>query len=275
MSPPPPASRSGASSASAVPALYFAPGAPQVECRERSPDVPPLSPSLEASLHAARAIVVLSAGWAVMGAARVTVGSRPETLGENGGPLEEAPYPARGHPALAREVAERLSEAGIFTELDRHRGWEPGVWGPLRTLYPAATVPIVQISLSFGARAADMAQMGAALAPLRSEGILLVGSGGSPRSLRPSEVPPWPESFESWVTERLGLRDFRGPPHRAELPSTALASPRAAHLLPLFFVLGSALPADRITRLYEGCLVAPLSLRSLALCASPQGVVHT
>lgn len=244
-----------------VPALFVTSGTDL-----RLPD------ALRARIAGARAVVALSSHWAVMGAVRVTVGSVPPLLDDAGEEVPPATYPAKGHPALAREVAERLSEAGIFSELDRHRGRDSDVWRTVQRLSPDDARPIVQVSLSLGARPADVVEMGAALAPLRDEGVLLLGASGSARRSGASTTAPWVGTFEDWVAERVRLRDFRAPHAFLDAPYARLGHPSAEQFLPLFFVLGSALAGDGFDPLFEGPVPESPFPRSFALCASP-GVV--
>jgi 4,5-DOPA dioxygenase extradiol len=131
---------------------------------------------------------------------------------------------------------------------------------------------VVQVSLPWGASAADVARMGEALRPLRSEGVVLMGSGGLTHNLRrlawhdksaPAET--WAREFDGWLAEKLAARDFLGLQSWASAPHAQLAHPSAEHLLPLFFVLGAALPEDRLTPVFEGFHYATLSMRSFVL----------
>jgi len=117
-----------------------------------------------------------------------------------------------------------------------------------------------------------VARMGEALRPLRSEGVVLMGSGGLTHNLRrlawhdksaPAET--WAREFDGWLAEKLAARDFLGLQSWASAPHAQLAHPSAEHLLPLFFVLGAALPEDRLTPVFEGFHYATLSMRSFVL----------
>ncbi len=116
--------------------------------------------------------------------------------------------------------------------------------------------------------------MGEALRPLRSEGVLLMGSGGMTHNLRrvvfqdkAAPVEPWAQAFDGWVSERLAARDFAGLRAWQSAPNARLAHPTTEHLLPLYFVLGAALPEDRLTPVFEGFHHGTLSMRSFALRA--------
>lgn len=221
------------------------------------------------------AVVVVSAHWETRGGVRVTAAEAPPLIYDFGGfpePLYQLKYPSPGAPGLAREIVALLGAAGVAAEADGERGWDHGTWIPLRLAWPAARIPVVQVSLPWGGSAADVARMGEALRPLRQKGVLLVGSGGLTHNLRRLEwrdphapVADWAGAFDAWVAERLAVHDFVGLQSWPLAPHARLAHPSAEHLLPLFFVLGAALPQDRVTSVFEGFQHSSLSLRSFAL----------
>ena len=138
--------------------------------------------------------------------------------------------------------------------------------------WPEPVTPVVQVSLPWGAAAADVARLGEALAPLRAEGVLLMGSGGITHNLRQLDfrdrdapAAAWAGAFDAWVAEKLAARDFKGIQSWRDAPNARLAHPSPEHFLPLFFVLGAALPEDRVTPVFEGFHHASLSMRSFAL----------
>ena len=223
-----------------------------------------------------RARVVVSAHWETHGEVRVTAAESPEIIYDFGGfpePLYRLKYPARGSPALARDIVRRLQEAGVGAALDAERGWDHGTWIPLRLAWPEpGTMPVVQVSLPRGASAADVVRMGQALRPLRAQGVLLIGSGSLTHNLRQLDfhhkaaaTAGWAEAFDAWVGGKLATGDFAGMESWRDAPNSRLAHPSDEHLLPIFFVLGAALPEDRVTPVYEGFHHASLSMRSFAL----------
>lgn len=217
-----------------------------------------------------RAIVVVSAHWESPGAIRVTGAERPTMIYDFGGfppELYDLRYPSPGDPALAAEIARRL-EATV----DPRRGIDHGAWVPIRHAFPDANIPMLEVSLPVPRAPELVTRMGRELGSLREDGVLLVGSGGLVHNLRrvqlgDKQAPAegWAVDFDRWVGERAASLDpaalagYRQAPHAAE------AVPTSEHYDPVFFVLGAALPGDRLTTLYEGFHYATLSMRSFEL----------
>ncbi len=226
---------------------------------------------------ASRALVVVSAHWETHGGVRVTASAAPPLIYDFGGfpeAMYRLTYPCPGEPQLAQRIVSLLSGAGLPAVADVERGLDHGTWVPLRLALPAARMPVVQVSMPRGALAEDVARIGEALRPLRSEGVLLMGSGGMTHNLRrvvfqdkADPVEPWAQAFDGWVAERLAARDFSGLRSWSSAPHARLAHPTPEHLLPLYFVLGAALPEDRVTPVFEGFHHGTLSMRSFALRA--------
>jgi 4,5-DOPA dioxygenase extradiol len=250
--------------------------------------------ALERDGHAARlrafgdrfprpaAIVVISAHWEAPRPIRVTAAPRPALIYDFGGfprPLYELQYPAPGSPNLAREIVGMLSQAGV-PGAEEPRGWDHGVWIPLRLFYPEASVPVVEISLPVP-RAPDLiAGIGGVLAPLRDRGILLVGSGGIVHNLRLARldrkdgpVDEWARKFDHWVRERVERRDLEElSAYRDYAPHADLAVPESEHFDPLFFALGATGPNDELEELNRGFEYGNISLSSFAFV--PRGNPH-
>ena len=223
-----------------------------------------------------RAIVVLSAHWEAPGAIRVTSNPKPSLIYDFAGfPgwLYEIAYPCPGDRAVAQMVAVLLERAGIEARLDPDRGFDHGVWVPLSLAFPEATVPVVQVSLPRPSTPAVLVAMGRALAPLRHEHILLVGTGGIVHNLSklaPGEETPYPDpwavEFDSWVREKVGTLDADALADYARLgPHARAAVPTSEHFDPLLFTAGTALPGDVVHDIYEGFRYGSLSMRSFAL----------
>ncbi|HEY3173820.1 MAG TPA: class III extradiol ring-cleavage dioxygenase [Thermoanaerobaculia bacterium] len=221
------------------------------------------------------AIVIVSAHWEAPWPIRVIAAARPPLIYDFGGfpkPLYELQYPAPGSPPLAAEVVRLLSEAGLPAEPDPTRGWDHGVWIPLRLIYPAASVPVVEVSLPVPRKPQTVLEMGTALAPLKRRGILLIGSGGIVHNLglarldRPEgPVDGWAQKFDEWVRERVGRRDIEEiVRYRKRAPHARLAVPASEHFDPLFFVLGAAEQSDAMEQLSSGFRYSNLSLTSFA-----------
>jgi len=223
-----------------------------------------------------RAIVVLSSHWQVQGALRVTSNPKPPLIYDFAGfPgwLYEISYSCPGDRAVAQMVAVMLERAGIEARLDPDRGLDHGVWVPLSLGFPEATVPVVQLSLPELPTPAMMLAMGRALAPLRSEHILLVATGGIVHNPAPAQadidsLPPegWAAEFDGWVREKVGALDTDALAGYARLaPHAGAAVPTPEHFSPLLFTVGTALPGDVVYDIYDGFRFGTLSMRSFAL----------
>ena len=256
-----------------APALFVSHGSPMVALQEDA-----FTQALRGfgeGCSEVEAVVVVSAHWETRGGVRVTAAEAPPLVYDFGGfppPLSALKYPSPGAPGLARELVARLNEAGVPAREELERGWDHGTWIPLRLLLPLARTPVVQVSLPWGASAADVARMGEVLRPMRQKGVLLMGSGGITHNLRrldwqnkQAPAGEWAGAFDAWVAQGLRTRDFVGLQSWLSAPHAQLAHPSAEHLLPLFFVLGAALPEDRIMAVFEGFHHATLSMRSFAL----------
>ncbi len=219
-----------------------------------------------------RGVVVCSAHWETAAGFRVTASTRPPILHDFGGfpePLYALDYPAPGDPALAERVASLLAATGADVALDPDRGLDHGAWVPLRYLLPEARVPVVQVSLPRARAPHRLWAAGQALAPLREEGILILGSGGLVHNLGrldwtgASGPQPWAVAFEDWLLGCLVEGDLEGVMDWARAPGAALAVPSTEHLDPLWLTLGAGLGAP-FRSLFEGWQLGSLSLRSLA-----------
>ena len=205
---------------------------------------------LAATLPRPSAIVMVSAHWMTRDPA-VGGSAQPETIHDFGGfpdELYRLLYPAPGAPALAQRIVQLLGEsgiAGIGAAIDAQRGIDHGAWVPLRTLFPAADVPLVQLSVQPERDARHHFALGAALAPLAAENVLIVASGHMTHNLgeymrgRPRARPS--EEFRDWVHQRLvagesdELLDWQ-----SRAPHARFAHPTPEHFLPLFVALGAA-----------------------------------
>lgn len=208
---------------------------------------------LPGSLGAApRAILAVSAHWEEPVPTVQSAAAPPMLYDYYGFPRHtyEIRWPAPGDPALAARVRALLGEAGFDTAEDAHRGFDHGTFVPLGVAWPDATIPTVQLSLVSGLDPETHLRMGRALAPLRDEGVLIVGSGMSYHHMRGFGTAAGrqaSEQFDRWlretVTSDAEARDA-GLRHWAEAPSARACHPREEHLLPLMVAAGAA-GADR------------------------------
>ena len=219
-----------------------------------------------------RAILVVSAHWESAGPVRVQAHPAPETLHDFGGfpeSLYQMRYPAPGHPALAAQVVELIRAAGLAAELDPERPFDHGAWVPLRTAFPAARIPVIQVSLPTPRTPRLLFDLGRALGPLRAEGVLVMASGGIVHNLRLLDwtgggtPEAWASEFERWVVAGLAEPEGRLFQAATQAPSYAKAVPTPEHFDPLFFALGAAGPLPART-LFDGWQMGNLSLRTWA-----------
>ncbi len=171
--------------------------------------------------------------------------------------LHYDPPPA---PALADRVVELLRSAGATCSVDRVRGLDHGAWVPLMLMFPAADIPVAQISLQHGGDATHHFRLGQALEALRGEGVLVVGSGSLTHDLsefRPSRggvddaEPGWVSAFADWVTDALAERrteDLLA--YRRVAPFAVKNHPSEEHILPLFVAMGAAGPDAKAEHLH-------------------------
>lgn len=208
-----------------------------------------------------RAILVVSAHWEERVATVMTHPSPPMLYDYSGFPPASysLSWPAPSQPEVAARVVALLRGAGFETAEDSRRGYDHGTFVPLKVAYPAANVPVVQLSLLRGLDPARHLAMGRALAPLRDEGVYVVGSGMSYHNLRAlgASARPASEAFDAWLartaTAPRETRD-RDLAAWATAPMARAAHPREEHLIPLMVVAGAA--GDDVGRVgYSGTLM--------------------
>ena len=192
------------------------------------------------------AIVVVTAHWEAPGFG-ITSGTAPELIYDYGGfPAHtyQLTYPAPGAPDVAERVASLLAAGGVRHGLDPAHGWDHGVFIPLKVIYPDADIPVIAVSVERTFDPAVHLAAGRALAPLRDEGVLILGSGASSHNLRALGRPdPRFDAWDQWLNDAMA-----GPAEQraaqlarwASAPGGRLAHPREEHLAPLFVVAGAA-----------------------------------
>jgi len=183
--------------------------------------------------------------------------------------LYQLQYAAPGSPALAARVQQVLAAAGIQAANDPQRPLDHGAWVPLRYLYPDAGVPVVQLSLDAGRDARAQYALGQALAPLRDEDILVIGSGSLTHNLRdvrmPHDAPPadYVPAFQDWFAQRTAAGDVDALlDWQARAPGAARAHPHDDHLMPFYVALGAGGAAR--TRLNDEIAYAALAMDAYA-----------
>jgi 4,5-DOPA dioxygenase extradiol len=230
---------------------------------------------LAQSLPRPQAVLCISAHWntdqPLLGAA-----ARPETIHDYYGfpaPMYQLRYPAPGSPALAERAIGLLREAGIPAAADQGYGLDHGAWVPLQSFYPKADMPVAQLSVQPYRDARWHWRLGAALAPLRDEGVLILGSGGATHNLRELDrygraVPLWAQEFDEWLAQALAegrseeLFDWE-----RKGPNAHRAHPSPEHFLPLFVAWGAAGVGAKGTRLYRDFTMGGLSMAAFRFAA--------
>lgn len=229
-----------------LPSLYISHGSPMTALQ------PGLTGTrlaeLAGTLPKPKAIVMASAHWL---SRRPQVGSAamPETIHDFRGfpaPLYQLRYPAPGAPALAARVMQLLAD--LAPVANPERGLDHGAWVPLRLLYPEADIPVVPISIQPELGPAHQYALGQALAPLRDEGVLVIGSGSITHNLHDlgagysdERQAPYVKPFIDWIEQKLAAGDIDALlDYRRQAPFAERAHPTDEHLLPLFVALGAA-----------------------------------
>ncbi len=242
-----------------MPSLFISHGAPDLVL-SKLPAQGFLS-GLGGEIPRPKAICVVSAHYEAP-TPRVTSAARPRTIHDFGGfdpALYRIQYPAPGAPELATRIAARLAAQGLPTVQDSQWGFDHGTWCPLTLMYPEADIPTVALSVSGRRDAGWHFALGRALASLREEGVLVLGSGALTHNL--GEVA-WPEgntaapdfvtAFADWMGERLADHDEAALlDYHAQAPHAALNHPGNEHLMPFFVALGAAGKDWRATRLHQ------------------------
>lgn len=230
---------------------------------------------LAQSLPRPRAILSISAHWYTSGT--LILGSdAPRTIHDFGGfpqALYEIQYPAPGASSLATQILRLIGEDRA--RIDNEWGLDHGTWSVLRWMYDRADVPVLQLSIDRTLSPQQHYELGRSLAELRSEGVLLMGSGNVVHNLRDAfsrmrsgsrETPDWARDFDADVAAALLQRD------RAHLVQMAqgtdagrLAHPTPDHWLPLLYVAAASSEADTLRFSNEGFDLGSISMRNVIL----------
>jgi 4,5-DOPA dioxygenase extradiol len=226
--------------------------------------------ALGRALGKPRAVVIVSPHWMTAGVA-VTSAEQQRTIHDFGGfdpALYEIEYPAQGDPLLAERIANELRNGGWQASLDPSHGLDHGAWIPLLHMFPRADVPVLQVSMPQSLDPESALRLGRALAPLKDDGVLLIGSGSLTHNLREfrqgaRSESPYAREFSEWIRQAVNAGDterlvdaLRSAPHAQR------AHPTSEHFLPLLVAVGAATLSLPVTVLDGGIEHGVLSMDS-------------
>ena len=254
------------------PALFLSHGSPMMAL-EPSPARDFLS-ELGSALGRPDAILVASAHWETE-RAKLNAAAVNTTIHDFFGfppALHAIRYPAPGAPELAERVAMLLNRAGLAAEVDRDRGLDHGAWVPLTLMYPAHDIPVLQLSLQSRLGPLHHLKLGQAVAGLRAENVLIIGSGSFTHNLArlhrgAMDAPPPADvaAFSEWMYDALVQhRTDELLAYRREAPYAALQHPTEEHLLPLFVALGAGGENAAARRLHASTTYSALRMDAYA-----------
>lgn len=197
-----------------------------------------------------KAILIVSGHWEAASPTVTSVRGTNDTIYDYYGfppPMYKLKYPAPGAPDLAKKVKDLLEKAGFGrVKEDKTRGLDHGAWVPLMLMYPEASIPVCQLSLVEDADATYHYNLGKALAPLREQGVLIIGSGNATHNLRSAvgdggPISKWAIDFDTWLKDSLlnGRHDDVNH-YEEKAPYGKMAHPWPDHFYPLHVALGAA-----------------------------------
>ncbi len=216
-----------------------------------------------------KAVLVITAHWEERDFT-LSSSARPPMIYDYGGfppHTYEVQYNAPGSPQLAAQVKQLLDAGGFPAQLDAQRGFDHGTFSAMYPIYPDADVPIVQMSLKRGLDPLTHLEVGRLLAPLREQGVLIVGSGLSYHNLRAfnAQGAAASHAFDGWLRATMAL-----PPRERtarlleweQAPAARMAHPREEHLLPLMVALGAAEYGAAAVPYHEEAFMGALAVSS-------------
>ncbi|MDX2276990.1 MAG: 4,5-DOPA dioxygenase extradiol [Hyphomonadaceae bacterium] len=221
-----------------------------------------------------RAIIAVSAHWVTDGV-RVMSNPNPRTIHDFGRGFPQAlfdvQYPAPGDPVLAADIVRRLASFGA--RLDDSWGLDHGTWSVLLHMCPEADVPIVQVSLDMRRSPQEHYAIGQALAPLRDENILIMGSGNIVHNLANffkyrGQPMPWDLNFGQYITGAIAAGDDTAVQRYQSHPDAAQAAPDWEHFVPLLYVLGAKTAAEK-AELFNAENFPGIAMASIGFGLSP------
>ncbi|XP_074311672.1 4,5-DOPA dioxygenase extradiol-like [Silene latifolia] len=226
-----------------------------------------------------KAILVISAHWETVEPTVSAVNGVSDTIYDFYGfpaSMYKLKYPAPGAPELAKRVQELLKGSGFErVNVDKKRGLDHGAWVPLMLMYPEADIPVCQLSVQSHLDGTHHYNVGQALAPLKDEGVLIIGSGSATHNLRDlrfnaQEVAPWAREFDQWLEQALttgryqDVNDFqRIAPHAKK------AHPSPEHFYPLHVAAGASGEKAKAELIHRSWELGTLSYASYKFTDTP------
>jgi 4,5-DOPA dioxygenase extradiol len=242
-----------------MPTLFVSHGSPMVLLQ----DIPAhrFLANAAAALPRPKAIVVVSAHWLTRAPA-VGGAAMPKMIYDFGrfdDRLFAQQYPAPGAPDLAGRIADSIGAAGMPVGVDPDRGFDHGVWIPLKLMYPEADIPVVPLAVQPNYGPAHHFALGRAMAELRQEDVLVIGSGSFTHDLRrffghgaTDAAPRDVVEFSDWMDRALTAGDTKSLlTYRTSAPYAVENHPTDEHLLPIFAAMGAAGEGAKATRVHE------------------------
>lgn len=262
---------------SRLPVLFLGHGSPMIALETN--DTTKTWAAMGQAIGKPKAILCISAHWLTQGVA-VTAMTAPRTIHDFGASFPQAlfdvKYPAPGSPELAARVKDLLSPEPVV--LDQQAwGLDHGTWSVLCKVYPEADVPVVQLSMDASKPPAWHFELAKRLAPLRDEGVLIVGTGNIVHNLpamnwgaRNCEPYDWSRRFNDYIKQAI----VDDAPQRAvdfasQGQDAAKSVPTPDHYWPLLYVLGARLPGDQPTFAPDHIEHGSLSMTSITLAGAP------
>jgi 4,5-DOPA dioxygenase extradiol len=249
-----------------MPSYFFAHGAPSIVLEDN--EYTQLLKSFKDHTPRPKAIVLFSAHWEEQ-LQTVSAAATYETIYDFGGfqdELYKMTYPAKSDRSLSERVQSLFEKHGIQSVLNDRRGLDHGAWAVLKLLYPEADIPVVALSVNRYLSNEEQYQIGKALAELREQDILIIGSGGTVHNLRrlnwrSEEVDEWAKQFDSWLQSKLESWDTEALFQYRELaPYAQEAVPTNEHFIPLLLAMGTGDSSRQAKLLHRSYQYGNLSL---------------
>lgn len=229
-----------------MPSLFIAHGSPMIVI-EKNPYVDFLA-SLHKTFKKPEAIVIFSAHWEESVQTISTVDKYSTIYDFYGFPKEmyKLTYPAKGNPALSKEIHELFKENGIKSVFDEKRGLDHGAWTILKIMFPNLDIPVVSLSVNPNSSPEELYKIGSSLAPLREKGVLVIGSGVTVHNLGKvsfhdkNAADKWAVAFDDWLVKNIKEWNtselFQ---YRKKAPHAKEAVPTPEHFIPLILAMGA------------------------------------